>query len=78
VTTQSNLPKEIGTIFHHEGGQSPPDKADETVLFGVVMTLVFDIGQREHLIKAGKVYMAPLEDLLPFGFIPSATHEKSV
>lgn len=53
-------------------------EAHETVLFGVVMTLVFDIGQREDLIKAGKVYMAPLEHLLPFGFIPSDAQEKSV
>jgi hypothetical protein len=42
------------------------------------MTLVFDIGQRKGLIKAGKVYMAPLEHLLPFGFIPSDAQEKSV
>ena len=73
-----HLPKGIYTIFHNKSDKSSTDKANEAVLFRVVVALVFDIGQREELINLGKVNMAPLENLLPFEFIPSDTHEKSV
>jgi hypothetical protein len=73
-----HFPKGIFTILHNERDEPPTDKANETVLFWVVVALIFYIGQREDLIKAGKVNIAPLEDLLPFGFIPSNTHRRIV
>ncbi len=40
---------------------------------------VFDIGQREDLIKTGKVYHGTDEHLLPVWIqSPSDTHQKSV
>jgi hypothetical protein len=73
-----HLPKVIGTILHNECDEPSTNKADKTVLFGVIVALIFDIGQREELINLGKVNMAPLENLLPFEFIPSDTHAKIV
>jgi hypothetical protein len=73
-----HFPTGIFSILHDEGDQLPTDKTDETVLCGVVAALIFNIGQRKHLLQAGKVNMAPLEDLLSFGFIPSETQRESV
>ena len=56
----------IFAILHDERHQPPTDKANEAVLFRIVVALVFHIGQGEQVVELGKVNMAPLEDLLPF------------
>ena len=47
-------------------------------MFGVIVALVFHIGQSEQLVELGKVNVALLEDLLSFRFIPSNPHRQRV
>jgi hypothetical protein len=63
--------KSILAILHDDRDESPTDKANEAVLFWIVVALVFHIRQGEQLVELGKINVAPLEDLLPFCFIPS-------
>jgi hypothetical protein len=68
----------IFAILHDERDQPPTDKPNKAVLFWVVVPLVFHIGQGEQLVELCKVNVAPLEDLLPFRFIPSNPHRQRV
>ena len=81
VTTQRISPKGIIADIHDERHQPlPTNKANEAgVLFRIVVALIFHIRrQGEQVVELGKVNMAPLEDLLPFRFIPSNSHRQRV
>ena len=68
----------IFAILHNERHQPPTNKANEAVLFRIVVALIFHIGQGEQVVELGKVNMASLEDLLPFRFILSNSHRQRV
>src|SRR6266446_7455926 len=52
----------------------PAYKANQAILLRVVVTLVFHVRQTKQFCELRKVNMAPLQNLLPFRFIPSNPH----
>ena len=49
-------------------------KANQAILLRVVVTLVFYVRQTKQFCELCKVNMTPLQNLLPFRFIPSNPH----
>src|SRR5215475_13218690 len=49
-------------------------KANQAILLRVVVTLVFHVRQTKQFCELCQVNMAPLQNLLPFRFIPSNPH----
>jgi len=69
------VPQGILSRFDNERDQLSTDKANQAVVCRVVAPLIFDIRETEQLVQVRKINLAPLQDLLSLGFIPSNAHK---
>jgi len=72
------LAQGILSILNNEGKQMAFYKANQAILLRVVFALIFHVRQTEQFHELRKVNLAPLQNLLPFSFIPSNPHSTIV